>query len=62
MDEAERCERLLLMRDGRILADTTPAGLLSDTGSKDFESAFVSVIEGADPGGDGPPTSDGGTP
>jgi ABC-2 type transport system ATP-binding protein len=46
MDEAERCERLLLMRDGRILADTTPAGLLSSTASADFESAFVTLIQG----------------
>jgi ABC-2 type transport system ATP-binding protein len=46
MDEAERCERLLLMRDGRILADTTPAGLLSSTACEDFESAFVALIEG----------------
>jgi ABC-2 type transport system ATP-binding protein len=44
-DEAERCERLLLMRDGRILADTTPDGLLSSTASDDFESAFVALIE-----------------
>ena len=28
MDEAARCDRLLLMRDGRVLADDTPAGLL----------------------------------
>ncbi len=46
MDEAERCERLLLMRHGRILADTTPAGLLSSTATEDFESAFVALIEG----------------
>jgi ABC-2 type transport system ATP-binding protein len=46
MDEAERCERLLLMRHGRILADTSPAGLLSSTASEDFESAFVALIEG----------------
>jgi ABC-2 type transport system ATP-binding protein len=50
MDEAERCERLLLMRDGRILADTTPAGLLSSTASADFESAFVTLIQGGVPG------------
>ena len=50
MDEAERCERLLLMRDGRILADTTPSGLLSSTGSEDFESAFVALIENNVPG------------
>jgi ABC-2 type transport system ATP-binding protein len=45
MDEAERCERLLLMRAGRILADTTPANLLSSTATEDFESAFVALIE-----------------
>jgi ABC-2 type transport system ATP-binding protein len=53
MDEAERCERLLLMRDGRILADTTPEGLLSSTVTEDFESAFVALIEGDAPGGGG---------
>jgi ABC-2 type transport system ATP-binding protein len=54
MDEAERCERLLLMRDGRILADTSPEGLLSSTVTEDFESAFVALIEGEAPGtGDG---------
>lgn len=50
MDEAERCERLLLMRDGRILADTSPEGLLSSTVTQDFESAFVALIEGDTPG------------
>jgi ABC-2 type transport system ATP-binding protein len=45
MDEAERCERLLLMRQGRILADTSPPELLSSTGTEDFESAFVALIE-----------------
>ncbi|HLX87178.1 MAG TPA: ABC transporter ATP-binding protein [Acidimicrobiales bacterium] len=47
MDEAERCERMLLMRDGRILADTSPADLLASTAAEDFESAFVTLIEGA---------------
>jgi ABC-2 type transport system ATP-binding protein len=50
MDEAERCQRLLLMRDGRILADTTPQGLLTSTAAPDFESAFVALIEGDDLG------------
>lgn len=45
MDEAERCERLLLMRDGGILADETPAELLSSTSTEDFESAFVALIK-----------------
>jgi len=62
MDEAERCQRLLLMRDGRILADATPVGLLARTGATDFESAFVALIEGdgaGGPGGGGGPGEDG---
>jgi len=47
MDEAARCDRLLLLREGRLLADESPAGLLGRTGEPDFESAFVSLIESA---------------
>jgi ABC-2 type transport system ATP-binding protein len=47
MDEAERCQRLLLMRDGRILADDSPEALLARTGSSDFDAAFVTLIEGS---------------
>ncbi len=46
MDEAERCDRLLLMRSGRILADDTPAGLLRRTGHDNVEHAFLSLVEG----------------
>jgi ABC-2 type transport system ATP-binding protein len=45
MDEALRCDRLLLMRAGRIIADTTPAGLLADTGAADPDAAFLALIE-----------------
>ena len=44
MDEALRCDRLLLMRDGRIIADTTPQQLLADTGQTDAEAAFLTLI------------------
>ncbi|MDX8049017.1 ABC transporter ATP-binding protein [Lentzea sp. BCCO 10_0798] len=44
MDEAARCERLLLMRDGALLADDTPAALLSQTGTSDLEQAFLSLV------------------
>jgi ABC-2 type transport system ATP-binding protein len=44
MDEATRCDRLLLMRDGEILADETPAGLLATTGADDAENAFLALI------------------
>lgn len=46
MDEAERCDRLLLMRDGLLLADDTPAALLEQTGCADIEQAFLSLVEG----------------
>jgi ABC-2 type transport system ATP-binding protein len=46
MDEAERCDRLLLMREGRIVADDTPAGLLERTGQPSVEHAFLAVVEG----------------
>ncbi|KJK48814.1 multidrug ABC transporter ATPase [Lentzea aerocolonigenes] len=44
MDEAARCERLLLMRDGALLADDTPTSLLSLTGTGDLEQAFLSLV------------------
>ncbi|UYO96509.1 ABC transporter ATP-binding protein [Microbacterium sp. M28] len=45
MDEALRCDRLLLMRAGRIIADTTPAALLADTQADDPDAAFLALIE-----------------
>jgi ABC-2 type transport system ATP-binding protein len=47
MDEAERCDRLLLMREGRLIADDTPQGLLTATGVDDVEQAFLALVEGA---------------
>ncbi|QNE76683.1 ATP-binding cassette domain-containing protein [Streptomyces finlayi] len=47
MDEAERCHRLLLMRDGEILADDTPAGLRTRTGSDTVEAAFLRLVDQA---------------
>ena len=45
MDEAVRCDRLLLMREGRILADDTPSGILQRTGQADIEGAFLQLVE-----------------
>ncbi|MGX4737766.1 ABC transporter ATP-binding protein [Kitasatospora griseola] len=45
MDEATRCDRLLLMRDGRLLAHDTPAALLAATGASDVESAFLTLVQ-----------------
>ena len=47
MDEAERCDRLLLMRGGRLLAEDTPAALLEHTRADDVEAAFLALVDGA---------------
>ncbi|MFC1421180.1 ABC transporter ATP-binding protein [Streptacidiphilus cavernicola] len=44
MDEATRCTRLLLMREGRLLADDTPEALLAATGAADVEAAFLHLV------------------
>lgn len=44
MDEADHCADLLLMREGRLLAHTTPARLREDTGCTSLEEAFLSII------------------
>lgn len=44
MDEADHCGDLLLMREGHLLAHTTPTKLREDTGCQSLEEAFLSVI------------------
>lgn len=44
MDEADRCDRLLLLRDGQLLADDTPQGLRARTVTDDLEGAFLQLI------------------
>ncbi|GAB3264521.1 ABC transporter ATP-binding protein [Alteromonas gracilis] len=46
MDEAQRCDRLLLMRDGVLLADDTLPGLLAASGADDVEGAFLALVRG----------------
>jgi ABC-2 type transport system ATP-binding protein len=46
MDEADRCDRLLLMRDGRLIADDAPDALRERTRTHDIESAFLALVEG----------------
>ena len=47
MDEAERCDRLLLMRDGVLLSQDTPDELLARTRAGDVEAAFLAIVERA---------------
>ena len=58
MDEASECDRLLLMRDGALLEQTTPDELRGQTGKQDLGQAFLAVIARAEreagaPYGDG---------
>jgi ABC-2 type transport system ATP-binding protein len=59
MDEAARCDSLVLMRAGRVVASGEPQALLDRTSTHDLESAFLAIIEetesagyGADRAGD----------
>ena len=44
MEEAGHCDRLLLLREGRIVASETPEQLLAETGTADLEAAFLELI------------------
>ena len=45
MDEAERCDRLVLMRDGRVIAQGSPDDIRGD--ARDIETAFLRLVEAA---------------
>ncbi|MFJ2758302.1 heme ABC exporter ATP-binding protein CcmA [Nocardioides sp. NPDC087217] len=47
MDEAERCDRLLLMRDGAFLADGSPAEIKQKADADDIERAFLTLVKEA---------------
>ncbi len=47
MDEAERCDRLGLIRDGRVIAEGTAAELRRRAGSAELEEAFLRLSEAA---------------
>ena len=54
MDEADRCQRLLLLRDGRLLADDTPQALRARTGTDTVEDAFLHLVDTAPTDGTAP--------
>ncbi len=49
MDEAFRCDGVLLMREGRILAEATAPELLAGTGAETLDDAFLTIIRQAEP-------------
>ena len=60
MEEAARFDYLVAMDAGRVLAAGTPAELLSRTGARDLDSAFIALLAGGEaprPPGDGDPSA-----
>jgi ribosome-dependent ATPase len=49
MNEAERCDRISLMNDGRVLASDAPWEIVKKRGAKTLEEAFIAYLEDADP-------------
>jgi ABC-2 type transport system ATP-binding protein len=47
MEEADHCDRLLLMREGAVLADETPQSLRDRTACASLDDAFVALVEAA---------------
>ena len=47
MEEAAHCDRLLLMREGAVVADETPATLRARTGRESLDDAFLALVEAA---------------
>lgn len=44
MDEAERCDNLVLVRDGKVLAHDSPASLRKLTGTLSVEQSFLQLV------------------
>ncbi|GAA1759983.1 ABC transporter ATP-binding protein [Streptomonospora arabica] len=57
MDEAGRCDRLLLMRQGRVVAAETPDALRERTGTPDLEQAFLRLVRGGESAGAAGPSA-----
>jgi ABC-2 type transport system ATP-binding protein len=45
IDEANRCDRLLLIREGVLIADDTPAAVKTSAGTEDLDQAFLRLIK-----------------
>lgn len=58
MDEASRCDELVLLREGAVLAQESPDALLEQTGAPDAEAAFLTLIDRAEQAGGTRPDED----
>jgi ribosome-dependent ATPase len=47
MNEAERCDRMSMMHQGKVLAQGPPAELVKQRGAKNLEDAFIGYLEEA---------------
>jgi ribosome-dependent ATPase len=47
MNEAERCDRMSMMHQGRVLAQGPPAELVAERKAKNLEAAFIGYLEDA---------------
>lgn len=45
MDEADRCSDLLLLREGKVMAQGAPVAIRDRTNTHDLESAFLALID-----------------
>jgi ABC-2 type transport system ATP-binding protein len=45
MDEADRCDELVLLREGAVLATGTPDEIRQRTGADGLDEAFLRLIE-----------------
>jgi ABC-2 type transport system ATP-binding protein len=45
LDEARRCERIMLLREGQLVADDSPAAIAQRAGTDDMDEAFLRIVE-----------------
>jgi len=62
LSEAERCDRVSFMHEGKVLVSDTPAALVASRGAKDLEGAFISYLEDVVDQGQAAPAAGGTAP
>jgi len=55
MNEAERCDRMSMMHQGKVLAQGPPAQLVAERKAENLEAAFIGYLEDAAPQNAPPP-------